>query len=450
MATVQIPLLSSFSVDNTLPPKLDLRVGAKSHIFQPPTTSSASASLHRSTASLSSGHGSVLTSRKRPRHDSLTSDQARSYSSVTTTWPSTPTGPSTATCSPRTMSPAPFVNTKYILAGGLDTPTAYAASTQSRTDNDLSSPDLALRGGRGWDRNYESSADSYFPEQLYMSSRESNGRSGLQNLQPTREGWGKAVYTVVGVAGKVWNFCRVNAFRGFYAGGGQGFQMHAPTSNMNWERTTCNDIDNKDDVFLHTRETSSLPGCFPEEDFIPDYMSQDHTSPTRPSKKILREKGGGELHASWVMVGNAPASRESSPTRLSARKVPPIGSPGRRPMSRTGRRPILSASRPSQTSYAGSPALRYDRPASFASTRSPVSTPKHESPVSVEVQRHAARMKKRELEDDAHLKRFNQQLKAMIKEGKEALGTKFEVEEVDSMIDEGYAEGDYYDDRRKG
>lgn len=51
------------------------------------------------------------------------------------------------------------------------------------------------------------------------------------------------------------------------------------------------------------------------------------------------------------------------------------------------------------------------------------------------------------MEDDAHLKRFNQQLKAMIKEGKEALGTKIVVEhEMGDLTDEGYAEGDGFDD----
>lgn len=69
----------------------------------------------------------------------------------------------------------------------------------------------------------------------------------------------------------------------------------------------------------------------------------------------------------------------------------------------------------------------------------------------MEVQRHAARIRKRELEEDANLKRFNQQLKAMIREGKEALGTKIEVvEELDGLVDEGYAEGDYFDERGKG
>ncbi len=57
-------------------------------------------------------------------------------------------------------------------------------------------------------------------------------------------------------------------------------------------------------------------------------------------------------------------------------------------------------------------------------------------------------MRRRELEGDANLKRFNKQLKAMIKEGKEALGTKYEVElgnDIDGMVDEGYAEGDFSD-----
>lgn len=59
-------------------------------------------------------------------------------------------------------------------------------------------------------------------------------------------------------------------------------------------------------------------------------------------------------------------------------------------------------------------------------------------------------MRKREIEEDAHLKLINQQLKAMIKEGKEALGTTFEIEdEVDCMIDEGYAEGDCLEEREK-
>lgn len=58
-------------------------------------------------------------------------------------------------------------------------------------------------------------------------------------------------------------------------------------------------------------------------------------------------------------------------------------------------------------------------------------------------------MRKRELEGDAHLKRMDNQLRAMIKEGKEALGTTFEIEEeADCMKDEGL-ERDYFDEREE-
>lgn len=51
------------------------------------------------------------------------------------------------------------------------------------------------------------------------------------------------------------------------------------------------------------------------------------------------------------------------------------------------------------------------------------------------------------MEDDASIKRLNRQLKAMIREGKEALGTRVEVEmeeteRMEGLVDEGYAEGE--------
>jgi len=48
--------------------------------------------------------------------------------------------------------------------------------------------------------------------------------------------------------------------------------------------------------------------------------------------------------------------------------------------------------------------------------------------MSAEAQRFAAKVRKREKEEERTLKGFNDRLKAMIKEGKEALGTKFEIE----------------------
>lgn len=343
------------------------------------------------------------------------------------------------------MSPAPFVNSQYKLAGGLDTPTAAFASALDRSDTYAASSDLALRFGRGWNRNSGICSDSYFPQSSPIMRREANGRARIHTTQQSREGWGEAVYKV---AGRVWEFCTMNAFQGFYAGGGQGYRMHATSKLINCEKSIWEELEEQEDCSKN-KEIGSIPGRFPDEDFIPDYMSHSHITPPRPAKKIQREKGEVDLRASWVIVGSVPASREPSPTRNSAQEMPPVCSPSRRPLSRAARRPMLPASRPF-TSYAGSPGLRADRPASFASSRSPITTPKHESPVNFEVQRHAARMRKRELKDDAHLNRFNEQLKAMIKEGKEALGTKFEVEyETDGMIDEGYAEGECLEEEGK-
>ena len=204
------------------------------------------------------------------------------------------------------------------------------------------------------------------------------------------------------------------------------------------EDTSCDQSIWQDGDVLQSNsgEKSVVPGCFPEHDFIAEYMSENHTTPSRAAKRIQREKGTtGDLTASWVHV-----SRGTSPSRLSSRKIPRSDTSVRRPIPKFGRRPVLTASRPSLTSFAGSPGLCSDRSASFASPRSPNISPRRESPLSADVQRQAAKMRRRELEGDANLKRFNQQLKAMIKEGKEALGTTVEVLE---SADENDIEGEY-------
>lgn len=430
--------------------KLDLHAGANSHLFQPPRTPSASGSLYQSTASIASGNESsaYTTSRKRSRQDSFLPHRIASYASDGNFWSPSASAQSSTVLTPGLMSPSPLVNTQYILAAGFDTPTATAASALERSNVYATSPDLVFRGGRGWDTGSGIVSDSYFPQASCALAREANGRPRILTGQPPRESWVKTVHSVVGVAGRLWNFCKMNAFHGFYAGGGQGFRVDPfkKTPLPDGQEAPKNSEERTSDYELHT-ELPSIPGYFPDEDFIPDYMSQTPTSPERPAKKSRHEEGAGDLHANWVMIGTLSASRTSSPTRVSARKVSSAHTSGWKARGKGVKRPILSPSRPLQTSCAGSPALRPDRPASFASARSPLSTPKLESPVSVEAQRHAARRRRQEMEDDAHLKRFNQQLKAMIREGREALGTKIVVEhEVDDMTDEGYAEGDYFDD----
>ncbi|KAL8731430.1 MAG: hypothetical protein Q9166_003405 [cf. Caloplaca sp. 2 TL-2023] len=436
------PLL--LSSETALPPKLDINVGAKSHFFQPPAPSAVE-TLQQSTTSTGSENVAPSANRKRSRHQYSLSDPATPCSASTRSWviPSSYNTPNLA-------SPAPFVNTQYRLAGGLDTPTAALYTSLILNDESDKSPNLATRrGSRSKQRGMLD--EDYFTRIPSALSREANGRPRLHTSHMANDSWGRTLFGVIGAAGKVWNFCKSSAFRGFYAGKGRGYPLTALAGSVLDESQLCHDMDEKQCASAEREGHISIPGQYPE-DFIEDYMSQDHTTPPRPAKKIQRSKGEGDMRENWVMVGRTPiASREGSPVRLSARKLPPSSASGRRPMARTGKRSVLSAHRPSLTSRSGSPGMSSGHPASFASTRSPVTSPKHESPASVDVQRHAARMRRREVEEDANLKRFNQQLKAMIRQGKEALRTTVEVDdEGDIPIDEGYIEGDYVDDREKG
>lgn len=436
----------AFSIHTIIPPKLDNSVGPKSHLFQPPKTPSFSSSLHQSIASLPNHHDEFLSSRKRSWHASFVADEAipylKPYSAHSHTRSSMAYDSPCALTTSGAASPTPFVNTEYHLADGLDTPTTALASAMDAPIEDVGSAALHLYGARGLKGFDPMEADGYFPRTPSALVRETNGRPRLAQTPGLRDGLGKAVYRVASVAGRVWEFCRTTACRGFYDGGGRGYEMKPPLQYIDGEQRIWQEAE-EDDVFTtHVREKSSIPGCFSDEEFILDYMSRDHTPPLRASKRRQCETGNGKIGASWVMVGSTPPSRDSSPSRVVSRKLPSRSS-ARRPMTSRGRKPMLPASRPALTPYAGSPGMHSHNFASFASTRSPLTSPKHESPASVEVQRHALRMRKRELEEDANLRRFNQQLKTMIRQGKEALRTKFEVEEEnDEPHDEGYAEGE--------
>jgi len=63
-----------------------------------------------------------------------------------------------------------------------------------------------------------------------------------------------------------------------------------------------------------------------------------------------------------------------------------------------------------------------------------------QTPLSPETQRYMADRRREERQADASIRRLNEQLKAMIKEGKQALGTKVEVLDDIEMEDEGYFE----------
>lgn len=204
---VNLVMPGSFSFDTILPPKLDINVGAHSHFFQPPKTASASSSLYRSNASLSAQDANLTTSRKRSRHNSYSSEQATPYKAPSHASPNDASCTLSALESSISMSPVPFVNTQYRLAGGLDTPTARP--TMDEDGGYRTSPDVYVRGFGG----FQSAPDSYFPQCPSALSRENNGRPRQHTSPQIQDGFGKAVYGMFSVAGKVWNFCRTTAFK---------------------------------------------------------------------------------------------------------------------------------------------------------------------------------------------------------------------------------------------
>ncbi|KAH9217159.1 hypothetical protein DL95DRAFT_387009, partial [Leptodontidium sp. 2 PMI_412] len=62
-----------------------------------------------------------------------------------------------------------------------------------------------------------------------------------------------------------------------------------------------------------------------------------------------------------------------------------------------------------------------------------MNAPPQESPAAKEAKRWATLKRKEEREADESIRRLDAQLKAMIREGKEALGTKIEVDIEDDL-----------------
>lgn len=288
-------------------------------------------------------------------------------------------------------SPTPFINTRYELAGGMD----------SQQDE------------------YEDNYGLNTREGLRKCGRQDDGYSAsyhLPNLPTDANGRLRSPNRIKGdgILSKVWDFC-TSAFRGFSAGGGESY----PVKNAS-KLQEVQDEKTYDDYLLYQNLTP-VPGRYPqdESDEAPFERPRSETPP-RPAKR--RQISTENTVDKWVMVPEV---------RRSSRKSTAIP----RPMSRASvpRRAIL-AGRASTVSHAGSPALHPNRPVSFASPRSPTklrdSAPP-QSPASIEAAKWAARKRREEQETDESIRRFNSRLKAMIKEGREALGTKIEIKDLD-------------------
>jgi hypothetical protein len=370
------------------------------------------------------------------------------------------------------MSPAPLANEHYTLDYKFDTPTLAAAS---RHDDLTGERDFRWK----WDStDLSPEQDAAHVPGLLARERNGKGRTvSYTSMASTSDasdnkGWGGfAMKLVGGVVGKVWHFCRANAFAGFYAGSGRGYDFAQPTQ-------------------LPTQ----LPGQYPANDFFGDF-EQDNT-PERSLKRQQTESG-------WVMVDSNPEQPRPSNRHTSTEDLTHLGA-----TRASSRRALSSVTRraPSrQTSYTGSPQAQQaqqsrldvfsqaftDRSTSAASTastastrstaplrpaisvhRSPVLTPiratfnpdrrssianatsdrrssiasANEENLSPDAQRFLHRIEKQGRNTDKSMRKLDRQIQDLIRQGQAALGTKFEVESDDSGFND---DGDDWEDARR-
>ncbi|KAI2618001.1 hypothetical protein GGS26DRAFT_575120, partial [Hypomontagnella submonticulosa] len=328
-------------------------------------------------------------------------------------------------------------------------------------------------------------------------------------------GWGSvALSTIGGVVGKVFAFCKAGVFRGFYAGGGRGYEIRTPPRQQSPYngQVWCNE---HDVPTLPSFETNTAPIEIPYADNPPPYYEQGTPESTPPPAAKRRHIGegvsGDELRRNWVIVqepalkprpqsmasraptGNAPQQQQPFPPVLRRRIS--------RPVSRANT-PGFARRQSSRISHAGTASLSHREPASFASPRaqSPAApytpsrsrsripvpsrpqSPTDFSPVRIsqqasfipspsvhpkrshrrnhstlsaasvasgrvkrrdsvqdlkdgsprldaEARNLAARRLQEEMETDMRMNDLNDRLRDMIRQGKEALGTRIDVED---------------------
>ncbi|KAE8350893.1 CoA binding domain-containing protein [Aspergillus coremiiformis] len=351
---------SSFVLDSPIPPQLDL-AGAPSQLFLPPNPSASSA-LFRSIS---------IPNRKRQR----------GVDSERRLWLDSPSSPTSF------VSPDDRLGVDDVSAEHDYRPSRYR-DLPLKLPLDSSVESLSDASGARRKRSRRDPSSVVAPS-LLGPEEEKIVQNNSYYPQPAPLRWSRAV---LGVVGKVWDFCWSGAFRGFYAGGGRGYSLTAGDPSVSsdhdnhmWQPTTEKHHPSSVNADAHDwSESTPLAGEYPDDD----------------------------LHHNWVVVGPDEYGFEGSP---STRK---------RVHRRTSSYSHLRRRQPVKRTFVS-------HPSSISAAKSHFSTPAkpRESPVSVETQRYMAQMRRMEREEDASLARLNRQLQAMIKEGKQALGTRVEVDD---------------------
>lgn len=244
---------------------------------------------------------------------------------------------------------------------------------------------------------------------------------------------------VGGVAGKLYQFCSV-PFRGFQAGGGQtySFDNQEVAAKLGLQEEPA-----KSESNIPIQQAFS--GHYPGDNY--GMVSVESLESERPRAKRQRTA------ENWVYVDNdgGMISRPGTP-RIAPRRAPTRTnslSHIPRPVSRASmstpahKRPsLIPVSRRSAMDRESihSPFKADSRPQSRSGRRhsrqsygSPLvfndKDPKSKSPLPPESQRLINKMRQGESEDDARLRRMSSHMSAMLREAREALGSKFEIED---------------------
>ncbi|KAF2824256.1 hypothetical protein CC86DRAFT_296584 [Ophiobolus disseminans] len=404
-----------------------------SHAHTTSSTSYFDAAPHFSYATETSGRQVIDSdaheTRKRSRGNSATRRPA------TTAW-----GSNSLACNRFTdaKSPPPLANDRYQLAdGGMDQSHTYGRQVGDYDDY------FQLQKQRGqW---------SVPPTPATGMRQMATYRT---EMTPSETKPWSILGLVGGVAGKFFQFCTV-PFRGFQAGSGQRY-----TIDSHGEAAARLGL--RDDLYVKEKAgpVQQTPGGFPQDDYgvkSIDSLDNDRSERPRMTKRLRTADN-------WVLVGDdgEVESRPSTP-RLSERRVPDHPrSPSQipRPLSRASvvtpgvKRPSLipvsrrsamdrrsihgsakavPSSHTRQRSYSrlsyGSPAMHEEK------------AKKPASPLPKDSQRLINKVRREEMEEDARLRRMSSQMSAMLREAKEALGSKFEIE--DEYEDNGsYGDGE--------
>lgn len=412
-------------------PPLVERYDLRAHLYEPAPRFPPAASETSGLQLTDADHAT----RKRSRQSDASS--SASYSLNTNSWYQ-----SLGYSRPSIRSPPPLANDRYELAGGMDVTDKFARQTGDFDDY------FHLEKQRGmWST--PTSPQSGIPAQVQFAEQEitSGGTKPWMINQ--------LMSIMGGVAGKLYQFCSV-PFRGFQAGSGQAYSF-----------------DNQEvaaKLGLNEGAEQSQPKLFTQPAWASDspdnnfgILSVESIEDDRPRVKRQRTTDN------WVVVNNDGNTASAPPTpRVTPRRVPAsVHSPSQipRPVSRASmstpaykRQSLIPVSRRSaldRKPFHGSfssdsrPQSSSGRPYSRQSYGSPVVSnekekkkKKKKSPLLPESQRLINKMRREELEDDARMRRMSSQMSAMLREAREALGSKFEVS--DEFMDDENVNDDLY------